>query len=127
MIFGIGTDLVCIDRIKRAIEKNERFPEKIFTAQEISYCSQKANPYQSYAGRFAAKEAVMKALGTGWNGKISWQDIEVVVDQYGKPILRVHNATKLFMTECNIKYSHLSISHDSNFACAFVVLERIDA
>ncbi|MDD2331567.1 MAG: holo-ACP synthase [Candidatus Cloacimonetes bacterium] len=127
MIFGIGTDLVCIERIKGVIEKNPRFPERVFTPSEIDYCSAKANPYQSYAARFAAKEAFMKALGTGWNGVISWMDIEIFNTGGGKPEIRTRNATAELLEQSGISKIHVSLSHDRDYACAYVVLEKIDS
>ncbi|PKN73996.1 MAG: ACP synthase [Candidatus Cloacimonetes bacterium HGW-Cloacimonetes-3] len=123
MIIGIGTDIIAISRIKKAIEANERFVDKIFTPQEISYCTGRANPSQSFAARFAAKEAVMKALGTGWDGIINWVDIEVMPDDKGCPKLILHGAAKQMMVNNNIKEVHISLSHEKDYAIAFAVLE----
>ena len=84
MIFGVGTDLVEIGRIQKAIEKNPRFLQKVYTEEEIRYCQRKKNPWQSFAARFAAKEAVSKAMGTGL-GKIKLTDIEVKNQSSGQP------------------------------------------
>ncbi len=126
MIVGVGTDLICIERIKKVIERNPRFPERVFTPEEIKYCEAKASPSQSYAVRFAAKEALMKALGTGWNGPITWLDIEVSNATSGKPEIRVANATKTLVQELGVSQIHVSLSHDREYACAFVVLEKQD-
>ncbi|HNQ44711.1 MAG TPA: holo-ACP synthase [Candidatus Cloacimonadota bacterium] len=79
MIRGIGTDIVAVGRIERSIERTPRFVEKVFTETEVTYCEARANSPQSYAARFAAKEAVMKAFGTGWNGTVNWRDIDPFV------------------------------------------------
>lgn len=124
MILGIGTDIIKVDRLQRSIEKNERFAEKVFTTAEISYCEARASKYQSYAARFAAKEAVMKAIGTGWDGTINWTDIEVVLDHLGKPGILCHGATLAFMDKHRITHIHLSLSHEQDYAVAYVVLEK---
>lgn len=122
MIFGIGCDIISVARIQRSIEKNERFTEKLFSPAEIAYCEARANKYQSYAARFAAKEAVMKAIGTGWNGVINWLDIEVVSDPLGKPGIEVHNATQDHLAKHNVQHIHLSLSHEKEYAIAYVIL-----
>lgn len=123
MIFGIGTDIIDIKRIQRAIEKNPRFAEKIFTAAEIAYCNSRANPYQSYAARFAAKEAVMKAIGSGWDGIINWQDIEVVLPEKGAPKIVTQNATTDFLNCHGIDKIHISLAHEKDYAIAYAILE----
>ena len=108
----IGVDIVEVTRIKNAIEKNNGFLEKVFTKKEIEYCEKRKNKYQSYAGRFSAKEAFVKALGTGFNDEVSFKDIEILNDELGKP---------------NIKYKdyniELSISHEQNYAVAMVIMQ----
>lgn len=123
MIFGVGTDIISVARIQRAIEKNDRFTERLFTPAEIAYCESRANKYQSYAARFAAKEAVMKAIGTGWDGVINWLDIEVCSDPQGKPGIVVHNATRIYLELNHVSSIQLSLSHEQEYAVAFVVLE----
>ena len=123
MILGIGTDIIKVDRLQRSIEKNERFAEKVFTPAEISYCEARASKYQSYAARFAAKEAVMKAIGTGWDGTINWTDIEVVLDHLGKPGILCHGATQAFIDKHRIIHIHLSLSHEQDYAVAYAILE----
>ena len=92
MIISTGVDLAEVDRIQAALEDcriGKRFRARVFTANEIAYCEQKQRgKYESYAGRFAAKEAVMKALGRGWGAKVRWLDIEVVRARSGKPEMR---------------------------------------
>lgn len=123
MILGVGTDIVRVERIRRLLEKYPHFVDKVFTEDEIRYCSERSFPEQAYAVRFAAKEAVMKALGTGWSGKTNWQDIEVIRDVSGKPDIALYNSTKELMQELRVTGIHCSLSHERDFAVAFVVLE----
>lgn len=124
MILGIGTDIVRVDRLKRSIEQNEHFVDKIFTPLEIDYCDARASRFQSYAARFAAKEAVMKAIGTGWDGRINWIDIEVVRDSLGKPSIICHRASLAFMEQHGVTSIHLSLTHEQEYAIAYVILEQ---
>lgn len=123
MILGIGTDIIAVSRIKKAIEANPRFVDKLFTLAEIAYCSGKASPAQSYAVRFAAKEAVMKALGTGWDGIVNWQDIEVVLDTKGSPMLSFYGGALQLATSIGMHSAHVSLSHEKDYAIAYVILE----
>lgn len=122
MIFGVGTDMVEIARIQRAIEKNARFLQKVYTEEEIRYCQRKKNPWQSYAARFAAKEAVGKAMGTGL-GKIGLTDIEVINQPSGQPKVVLHGAAAAFAQEQHIQRVHLSLSHSETYAIATAILE----
>ena len=124
MIVGIGTDIVKIDRIRRLLERYPGFKDKVFRAGEISYCGGQSNPEQSYAARFAAKEALMKALGTGWDGRINWLDIEVIQAGRSRPEIQAHGATKETLDRLGVSGIHLSLSHEKEYALAFVVLER---
>ncbi len=124
MILGVGTDIVRIARIKRLLEKYPEFAKKVFTAGEIAYCGSRAHPEQSYAVRFAAKEALMKALGTGWSGKVSWLDIEIVKEGEGRPEIAVHNAMTTILASLGADTVHVSLAHEKEYATAFVVLER---
>ncbi|HNX37541.1 MAG TPA: holo-ACP synthase [Candidatus Cloacimonadota bacterium] len=123
MIYGIGTDIIEISRIKRSLDINDRFAEKIFTPGEIKYCESRTSKYQSYAVRFAAKESVMKALGTGWDGNINWKDIEVVNDAGGKPKIVTHGQTSALLTERNLTHIHISLTHEKAYAIAYCVIE----
>jgi holo-[acyl-carrier protein] synthase len=123
MIIGIGCDIVAVARIKRAIDNNPRFVEKLFTPAEIAYCSAKANYAQSYAARFAAKEAVMKALGTGWDGKVNWLDIEVLTTESGCPYVQLSDGAKSLCEQRQVTNIQLSLSHEKEHALAFVILE----
>lgn len=124
MIIGIGTDIVDVSRIQRLIEKSPAFIEKVYCPNEIAYCEDRANSAESFAARFAAKEAVMKALGTGWAEQISFKEICISSDEKGKPEIELLGATKTFAERLGVKNIHLSLSHERTMALAFVVLER---
>lgn len=105
--------------------RTARFAERVFTEGERAYCESKgAAAYQSYAARFAAKEAFLKAIKTGWRGKLAWTDIEVVSDAEGVPDLRVTNEAARLMEELGAVTAHLSISHTKDHAVAYVILEK---
>ena len=97
MVLSVGVDMVEVERIQKALEDSrigKRFRDRVFTAKEIQYCeSKRRGRYESYAGRFAAKEAVMKALGRGWGAKVGWLDIEVARARSGKPEIVLHDKT----------------------------------
>jgi holo-[acyl-carrier protein] synthase len=125
-IFGIGTDIVNIKRIEKILKnKKSTFKKKIFTENEILYCNNKRNPYPFYAKRFAAKEALSKALGTGINKDISFKNIQVSNDKKGKPYILLKGKTESFLKK-KIKsksYSiHLSLSDDTPWAQATVII-----
>jgi phosphopantetheine--protein transferase-like protein len=123
MIYGVGIDLVKIDRMKEVVEKwGQRFLERVFTAGEISYCYEKKNPYLSLSVRFAAKEALIKAIGSA--GSVSLTDIEVVNVDTGKPFLKINGRIKDFFKEKSISKAHLSLSHEHEYGVACVVLEK---
>jgi holo-[acyl-carrier protein] synthase len=122
MIYGIGVDIVKIERIKNAAEKwGSSFVEKILTPHEIEYCYKKKDPYPSVAVRFAAKEALIKAVGSG--SVIKMQDMEVVNDSSGRPSINVKNRLEELFKEKKITGCHLSLSHEKEFGVATVVLE----
>jgi holo-[acyl-carrier protein] synthase len=125
MIVGTGVDLVNIGRIKRIIIKwDKKFLKKIYTAKEIEYCEQKRNNrYHSYAGIFAAKEACVKALGTGFRD-IEWKDIEVNNDNLGKPSIYLSAGLKNKFKAKEMNSAHLSISHTEKLAIAMVIIEK---
>ena len=123
MIKGIGTDIVEIKTIEKSIRQSKRFKERVYTNNEIEYCEKKPNKYQHYAVRFAAKEAVMKALGTGWDKGIQWKQIEVLNEQNGKPIIRVTNKAIELTKENEINDILVSLSHCENYATAFVMVQ----
>ncbi|MEN6445005.1 MAG: holo-ACP synthase [Candidatus Cloacimonas sp.] len=125
MIIGIGCDIIEVNRIKHSQENNSSFNDKLFTPAEIAYCSQKANSHQSFAARFAAKEAVMKALKTGWSEKVSWLNIEVVVSDKGFPSIVLSGGAKELAETLKVNNIQLSLSHEKDYALAFVILESI--
>jgi holo-[acyl-carrier protein] synthase len=117
-----GTDIIETDRIKKAIEGTKGFTEKIYTKNEIEYCTnKKEGRFKSYAARFSAKEAVAKALGTGFTGKIRPIDIEILNDDFNKPYVKFHGAIKEQFEEKKIKKMDLSISHCEDYAVAYFV------
>jgi len=128
-IFGIGTDIVNIKRIEKSIRMNgNRFKNKIFTKKEILYCENKKNPASFYAKRFAAKEAFTKALGTGIRKNISFKNIEISNNRYGKPIIKLSGGVYIFLKKKikNKKYNiHLSLSDDKPWAHATVIISYI--
>ena len=127
MIVGVGVDLVEVKRIQRALEDPKiglRFRERVYTQAEISYCEDKGRgKYQSYAGRFAAKEAVMKAMGTGWGRRVNWMDIEILPVPGGKPELTLRDKTADFARQLGIVRFSLSITHTQQHAMAYVIAE----
>lgn len=125
MIISTGIDIVEVYRIAETIERTPRFAERVFTDAERAYCEAKgAAAAQSYGGRFAAKEAFLKALKTGWRGKITWQDIEVVNDDQGVPSLRISGEAASLVEQSGATRIHISISHTAEHAVAQVILEN---
>jgi holo-[acyl-carrier protein] synthase len=124
MIVSTGIDIVEVYRIAETMARTPRFAERVFTQGERDYCDAKgAAAPQSYAGRFAAKEAFLKALKTGWRGKIGWQDIEVVNDADGVPSLNLTGEAARLFSETRAARMHISISHTSEHAVAQVIFE----
>ncbi|HZA56157.1 MAG TPA: holo-ACP synthase [Candidatus Udaeobacter sp.] len=127
MIIGAGVDMVEVGRIREALEDRrtgQRFRERVFTEQEIQYCEKKQRgKYESYAGRFAAKEAVMKALGRGWGAKVRWLDIEVARAESGKPEIVLHHTTAELAQQLGIRRWVLSITHTKEHGLAHVIAE----
>ena len=125
MIVGIGIDIAEVPRIQRAIERfGDRFLHRIFTAGEMRYCDSKATRMERYAARFAAKEAAMKALGTGWNHGVRWRDCEVTRMPSGRPTIVFHGVAAEFAARLGVKNAALSISHTAEQAIAQVILEN---
>jgi holo-[acyl-carrier protein] synthase len=121
MIRGIGVDIIEIARIRRDMERlGSRFTDKLFTEGEIVYCSGKALPHQHFAARFAAKEAVSKALATGWAGEFRWKDVEVVNDPSGRPRIVLHGRLQKDLGNATI---HLSLSHAETHVVAMALIE----
>jgi holo-[acyl-carrier protein] synthase len=125
LIFGVGIDIIEISRIENEIKKGgEDFLDSIFTSIEIEYCRPRANASESFAARFAAKEAFLKALGTGWRDGIGWKDIEVMKNEQGKPYFVFYGKTKDLLAENEITDVHLSFSHIKSAATAVVIIEK---
>ena len=124
MIVGTGIDITEVQRIANSIERfGRRFLERVFTPEEIRYCESKANKAERYAGRFAAKEAAMKAIGTGWSRGVTWQDVEVKRFPGGRPTLAFHSRAAEFAQKLGAIHAHLSITHTERQAMAQVILE----
>ncbi len=119
----VGVDLIEIERIRRALDRYAGFRERCFTPGERAYCDSRPNPAQSYAGRFAAKEAFFKALGTGWGLGGRWTEVEVVSAPSGAPSLRLTGRAAEAAAERGVSRIHLYITHTHETAAAFVVLE----
>jgi holo-[acyl-carrier protein] synthase len=125
MIKGIGVDIVEIGRIRRIIEnQGERFIQKVFTPLEQEYCLAHRDPAPHFAARFAAKEAVFKALGTGWAEGVSWHDAEVRRQDGGAPVLALAGEAANLCRASGVSSTHLSLSHSNDSAVAMVVLEK---
>lgn len=124
MISGIGTDIVEVARIEKAIEKERGFRELVFAPEEISYCEAQANPFQHYAARFAAKEAFFKALGTGWKDGTAFHEVVITRDEKGKPGIRLINDTAATLRHLESAHIWLSMSHIATVATATVVIEE---
>jgi holo-[acyl-carrier protein] synthase len=125
MIIGTGVDIAEVSRIRDSIERfGNRFLQRIFTAGEVRYCEGKANRCESYAARFAAKEAGMKALGTGWSRGVRWRDIEVVRPKGQRPTLQFHGEAAAIAAKLGTKNIALSLTHTSEQALAHVILEN---
>jgi holo-[acyl-carrier protein] synthase len=124
MIVGTGIDLVEVPRIAAAIERHgDRFLRRVFTDAEIAYCESKANRSERYAARFAAKEAGLKAIGTGWNHGVAWRDVEVQRLPGCRPTLAFHGKAAEIAASLGVKRISLSISHTAEHAIAQVILE----
>lgn len=123
MIYGIGTDIIEVERVGNLVNKGPGFAEKIFSAGEIAYCETKRYKNQNYAARFAAKEAFMKAIGMGWRLGITFHDIEVINDEMGKPSFLLHGKAADFVADNVIINIHLTLSHLKGYATATVLLE----
>jgi len=121
IIKGIGVDVVDVRRMKKTLaEQGTAFKKKVFTAKEVEYCIAKKNPHEHFAARFAAKEAVGKAMQTGWHGQFRWKDVEVVNEPSGAPKVVLHRDVAETLRNCTI---HLSLSHTENTVVAFAIIE----
>jgi holo-[acyl-carrier protein] synthase len=123
MVVGTGIDIVEVPRIAKSLERfGERFLNRIYTPSEIRYCDSKANRIERYAARFAAKEAGMKALGTGMRG-VSWKDFEVGRQPTGRPTMLFHGRAAEVAKRLGVRRAHLSVSHTEEHAVAYVLVE----
>ncbi|MFY9751888.1 MAG: holo-ACP synthase [Candidatus Acidiferrales bacterium] len=124
MIVGLGLDIAEIDRIAAAIDRHGApIIERLYTPREVAYCESHKNRYERYAGRFAAKEAAMKALGTGWSRGVRWRDIEVTRETSGKPTLNLAGVAMEIAGRMGVKNISLTITHSGNLALAQVIFE----
>lgn len=125
MIISIGIDIIEVHRLRKVLRRTPRFVERVFTPGERAYCDRRgAAAPQHYAARFAAKEAALKALGTGWSGQIAWQDVEVISQSTGAPALLFHGHARELYERLGAIAAHISISHTAEHAIAQVILER---
>lgn len=124
MIIGLGVDIAEVGRVKAAIERHgETFLRRLYTPAEREYCERFKNKYERFAGRFAAKEAAMKALGTGWSRGVRWVDVEVVRQRGGRPTVKLHGEAGKIADGLGVKNIALSISHTADQAFAQVIFE----
>jgi len=124
VIFGIGTDIIEVKRVEKMVAKGRQYLETIFTEKEMDYCEAKARRSEHYAARYAAKEAILKALGTGWRGGLAYSDIEITNEELGKPQVFVRGEVKVFFDHHQIQQTSISLSHTKEIAIAFIVLEK---
>ncbi len=123
MVLGLGIDIIEISRIKESIDEyGNNFLQKVYTPKEIEYCSAKANKYQHFAARFAAKEAVYKAFSTSHQEGLSWQDIEITNEPSGMPIVKLNGKLKSFLSKD--KDLKISISHSDNFVTCVAIIDQ---
>lgn len=121
MVLGVGIDIIEIERIQRSIEKfDELFLNKIFTETELDYCLSKKNKYQHFAARFAAKEAIAKAMATGWSKGFRWKDIEIFNEPNGRPMVNLFGNLKKFLDEG--KKLKITMSHSEHYVTCFAIL-----
>jgi len=124
VIVGLGIDVAEVDRIRQAIERHgRRFIDRVYTAAEIAYVERKVNRFERYAARFAAKEAGMKAIGTGWKRGVRWHDFEVINLPSGRPTLQFHGAAAKVAEQLGVRNTALSITHTAGEGVAIVILE----
>jgi holo-[acyl-carrier protein] synthase len=125
MILGIGSDLAEVDRIRSSIARyGDRFLQRVYTERERAYALRKANSAERFAARFAAKEAGMKAIGTGWRAGVTWKDFEVVNERSGQPTLRLTGVAHRTATSLGVERISISLTHTAETAFAVVILEN---
>src|SRR6187549_2855843 len=123
MIAGLGTDIIEVTRVSEKIGKESGFRELVFSPDEIAYCEPKANKYEHYAARFAAKEAFFKALGTGWLNGTAFNEVEIAHDEKGKPFIRLLGETAATIAALGYGAISVSLAHLKTIACATVIIE----
>jgi holo-[acyl-carrier protein] synthase len=123
MIVGLGIDIIDLDRIQHKVGKENGFKEKVFSPAEIAFCERNVNSVESYAARFAAKEAFLKATGRGLTLGFNLMDIEVLNDEMGKPFIQLRGDFQEFANQNNFTKFHVSLSHTKTAACAVVIIE----
>ena len=124
VVFGIGTDIVEVQRVEAMLARGKEYLDTIFTRAEVDYCEAKARKAQHYAARFAAKEAVLKALGTGWRDGFAFSDIEIRNDDLGQPQVIPHGKVKEFLDHHLITRTVISMTHAGGLAIAVAMLEQ---
>jgi holo-[acyl-carrier protein] synthase len=124
MILGSGVDIVAVGRVRAVLERQKtRFIERVFTPEEQRYCNAHRDPAPHYAARFAAKEAFLKALGTGWSSGIRWVDVEIRREEGRAPVIQTHGEAGQIAARMQVRAIHVSLSHSDENAVATVVLE----
>jgi len=126
MIAGLGVDIVEVERIEEKIRKENGFRELVFSDNEIAYCENKTNKFEHYAGRFAAKEAFFKALGTGWLNGTAFNEVEIVNNELGKPGIVLLAGTATTINSMNFSNILVSLTHTKKMASAVVIIENND-
>jgi len=123
MIVGLGSDLLDVARVEQKLREDSGLAASLFTPLEIRYCEGKHHPAQHYAARFAAKEALLKALGTGWRDGLSWREIEIRRDELGRPVMVLSGCVEQLARERGVTRVHVSLTHTAAYAAATVILE----
>ena len=124
MIAGLGTDMIEVERVATKMMKGSGFKELVFSKNEVAYCEVKANKFEHYAARFAAKEAFYKALGTGWLNGTAFNEIEIINDEKGKPYFNFLGATAILLETMNFRNITVSLTHLKTIASAVVIIEK---
>lgn len=128
MILAVGTDILDVGRMERELaRKDPGLKSRVFTPREIRYCEQKRYPARHFAARFAAKEAFLKAIGTGLSGELRWQEIEVQRNSHGQPRIALSGKTRTFADRLGVRQIRVSLSHTATMAAATVILEQSSA
>jgi holo-[acyl-carrier protein] synthase len=124
VIYGIGTDILEVERMAKMVARGRQYLKTIFTVKEMEYCEAKARQSEHYAARYAAKEAILKALGTGWRDGLAYSEIEILNDELGKPRVFLHGKVKDFFDRQQVKQASISLSHTDKIAIAIAILEE---